>query len=282
MRNEALAWTVPVMRAGFAGRGLTYLVIAGFSLWAVSHGGQAQGPSSALASLENTSGGGVVLVLIFLGLLAYAIWHVLAAALDLDAHGSDAKGVVARVAMVISGLVHLGLGLAALSLLLSSGGTDGESRLREWVGTVMGWPGGRWLVGLAGLAVIGAGAKYVIEGWTASYEKYLAASSFTSRWRTALRVGVAAHGAALLVIGVLFLIAAWQADPSEAGGLAGAFGWLGEQAYGRALVAALCLGLLAFSLFCFVTARWRVVPRVAGDKTETVARALRNVGARVL
>ncbi len=189
MRDDPLAWTVPVMRAGYAGRGLTYLVIAGFSLWAIWRGGQAQGPSSALASLESTGGGGIVLVLIFLGLLAYAAWRVIAAARDLDAHGADAKGVVARVGMAVSGLLHLSLGFAALSLLLSSGGTEGESRLREWVGAVMDWPGGRWLIGLAGLAVIGAGAKYVIEGWTASYEEYLAASAFTSRWRTALRTG---------------------------------------------------------------------------------------------
>lgn len=281
MRDDAMAWAVPVMRAGYAGRGLTYLVIAGFSLWAISHGGQAQGPSSALADLENTTGGRVILVLIFLGLLAYAAWRVVAAAMDLDAHGTDAKGLLARAGMAVSGLLHLGLSFAALSLLLSSGGSEGESRLQEWVGTVMGWPGGRWLVGIAGLAIIGAGAKYVIEGWTESYERYLAASSFTSRWRTALRVGVAAHGVAIGVTGLLFLIAAWQVDSSEAGGLAGAFDWLGEQAHGRALVVALCLGLLAFSLFCFVNARWRIVPRVAGDKTETLARAVQQMGAEV-
>ena len=282
MRDEALSWTIPVMRAGYAGRGLTYLVIAGFSLWAISQGGQAQGPSSALASLETTTGGGVMLVLIFLGLLAYAAWRVIAAALDLDAHGSEAKGLVARVAMVITGLIHLSLGIAALTLLTSSGGSEGESRLREWVGTVMGWPGGRWIVGLGGLAIIAAGAKYVAEGWTASFERYLAASSFTSRWRTALRVGVAAHGVAIAVIGLLFLTAAWQADPSEAGGLAGAFDWLRGKPYGRALVAALCLGLLGFALFCFVNARWRIVPRVAGDKTETLARAVQRMAAGAL
>ncbi|WP_210529901.1 DUF1206 domain-containing protein [Rubellimicrobium arenae] len=281
MREDALAWTVPVMRAGYAGRGLTYLVIAGFSLWAIWRGGQAQGPSSALASLEGTTGGGIVLVLIFLGLIAYAAWQVLAAAMDLEAHGQDAKGVAGRLGMAISGLVYLSLAFAALTLLLSSAGPEGESRLREWIGTVMGWPGGRWLVGLAGLVIMGAGAKYVMEGWTASYERYLAANSSTARWRTPLRVGVAAHGVALGVIGLLFLTAAWRADPSEAGGLASAFDWLGEQAYGRALVAALCLGLLGFALFCFVNARWRIVPRVAGDKTETLARAAQRLAAKV-
>ncbi len=282
MRGDPLAWTVPVMRAGYAGRGLTYLVVAGFSLWAIWHGGQAQGTGSALAQLETTTGGGFLLALIALGLLAYAVWRLIAAALGLDAHGSEAKGIAARIGMAISGAVHLGLAFGALSLLISSGDSEGESRIREWVGTVMGWPGGRWMVGAGGLVIIGAGAKYMIEGWTAGYEKYLAASPFTSRWRTALRIGDAAHGVAIAVIGLLFLLAAWRADPSQAGGLAGAFDWLGGRAYGQALVAALCLGLLGFALFCFVNARWRIVPRVAGDKTETLARAVQRMTAGVV
>ena len=282
MRDDALAWSVPVMRAGYAGRGLTYLVVAGFSLWAIWHGGQARGTGSALAQLETTTGGGILLALIALGLLAYAIWRLIAAFLDLDAHGSEAKGIVARIGMAISGLIHLGLAFAALSLLIFSGGSEGESRIGQWVGAVMGWPGGRWIVGLAGLVVMGAGAKYIAEGWTASYEKFLAASPFTARWRTALRIGDAAHGVAIAVIGLLFLLAAWRADPSQAGGLAGAFDWLGSRAYGRLLVAALCLGLLGFVLFCFVNARWRVVPRVAGDKTETLARAVERMTAGVV
>jgi len=279
MRDDTLAWTVPAMRAGYAGRGLTYLVVAGFSLWAIWHGGQAQGTGSALAQLETTTGGGILLALIALGLLAYAVWRLIAAFLDLDAHGSEAKGIIARIGMGISGAIHLGLAFAAFSLLISSGGSEGESRIGQWAGAVMDWPGGRWIVGLAGLAIMGAGAKYIIEGWTVGYEKYLAASSFTTRWRNALRIGDAAHGVAIAVIGLLFLLAAWRADPSQAGGLAGAFDWLGNRAYGRILVAALCLGLLGFSLFCFVNARWRVVPRVTGDKTETLARAVQRMTA---
>lgn len=184
------------------------MVVAGFSLWAIWHGGQAQGTGSALAQLETTTGGGILLALIALGLLAYAVWRLIAAFLDLDAHGSNAKGIAARVGMGISGAVHLGLAFGALSLLISSGGSEGESRIVEWVGAVMGWPGGRWIVGLAGLAIIGAGAKYIIEGWTAGYETDLAASPFTSRWRTALRIGDAAHGVVIAVIGLLFFLAA--------------------------------------------------------------------------
>ena len=82
------------------------------------------------------------------------------------------------------------------------------------------------------------------------------------------------------MIGLLFLLAALRSDPSQAGGMEGAFDWLGHQAYGRILVTIVCLGLLGFSLFCFVNARWRIVPRVSGDKTETLARAVRNLAPK--
>lgn len=277
--DNPLAWAVPVMRLGYLGRGLTYLAVAGFSLLAISRGGEAQATGSALARLEGGPWGTLGLWIIALGLLAYAAWRGLAALLDLDAHGSDAKGYVARAGMGASAVVHLGLAVAALGLLLGAGGGEGDSRIREWTGAVMGWPGGRWLVGLAGLVVMGAGAAYVLQGVKASYERYLRASALTSRLRPALRAGVAAHGVALAVIGLLFLLAALRADPSRAGGLAEAFDWLGAQPSGRALVAALCVGLLAFALFCLVNAAFRIVPRVAGDKTETLARLARRVMA---
>src|SRR4028118_157702 len=147
---------------------------------------------------------------------------------------------------------------------LGAGGAEGESRIGAWVGAVMAWPMGRWLVGLAGLVVIGAGGAYVLQGIKASYERYLRASPATTRLRTPLRFGVAAHGVAMGVIGLLLLLAALRSDPSPAAGPPGAFAWLGAQAFGRVLVTLLCLGLLAFALFNLVNARWRFVPRVAG------------------
>ena len=57
--------TKTIMRAGYSGRGITYLAVAGISLWAIWQGGQAKGPSDALASLSDSAGG-----LAVLGLLA--------------------------------------------------------------------------------------------------------------------------------------------------------------------------------------------------------------------
>lgn len=280
MADDTLRWAVPAMRAGYAGRGLVSLAVAGFSLAAVARGGEAEGTTSALARLERSPGGDAALVVIAVGLAAYAVWRGLDAAFDLDGRGSDAKGLAIRAGQAGSSLLYAGLALATVGLLLSIGESTGdESRLRSWVGTVMGWPAGRWLVALAGAATIGVGAVDIGQGLRASYERFLRASPFTSRWRAALRFGVGAHGVTISLVGVVLILAAWQADPSQAGGLAAGFDWLDGKLYGRALVMGLCVGLLAFALFCFVNARWRVVPRVAGDATETLAAAVRRLAS---
>ena len=98
-----LEWTAPVMRVGYAGRGFVYLAIAGLSLWAIWRGGQAQGTKTALATLERSGWGKAVLAAIALGLVAYALWRALDAWIDLEAYGTDGKGLVARAGMIVTG-----------------------------------------------------------------------------------------------------------------------------------------------------------------------------------
>ena len=279
MAGSDLSWAIPVMRAGYSGRGLVYLVVAGISLYSIWRGGQAQDTSSALGWLENTVGGGVLLFLILLGMLAYALWRVLDAAYDLEQYGSGGKGVVARLGMVVTGLVHLGVGILAFSLLFGSG-QDGGSSIPRYVGEVMRWPGGRWIVGTAALLILGAGGYYLHKGWNATYRKHLRANRFTTRWNPVLKAGVIAQGVVVGVIGLLFLFAAWRADPQEAGGVGEAFSWLSQQIYGQVLVAAVCIGLIGFAVFCFVNAAYRIVPRAAGPGIETLASRLTRQAGR--
>lgn len=277
MPNPDLSWSVPVMRMGYAGRGLVYLTVAGFSLYAIWRGGQAQGTRSALADLENTTGGSIVLVLIFIGMLAYAAWRVIDAIRDLDDHGSDAKGIAVRLVIAVTGLIHLSLAGAAFSLLFAGGGSGGGSdgsTLRSTLSTLMQWPGGRWIVAALGLAVVGAGIGYAVKGWKETYRRHLVANHFTTHWNGALRAGLFAHGAVIAIVGGLMLYAAWWANAGAAGGMQDAFSWLTGQPYGRVLVAAICLGLVGFALFCFVNAAFRVVPKVAGGSIETLAARL--------
>jgi len=59
------------------------------------------------------------------------------------------------------------------------------------------------------------------------------------------------------VLGGLFGLAAWNADPEAAGGLDEAFATIGEQPYGSVLLVITGAGLAAFGLFCFAQARYQ-------------------------
>jgi hypothetical protein len=83
-----------------------------------------------------------------------------------------------------------------------------------------------------------------------------------------------AHGVVTALIGILFVQAAWRANPAKAGGIGKAFAWLANQPYGQILVAAICIGLVAFALFSFVNAGYRVIPKVSGGDIETLAARL--------
>ena len=272
-----LEWTAPVMRAGYAGRGFVYAAVAGLSLWAIWRGGQAQGTQTALASLENSLWGKAVLVAIAVGLVAYAAWRALDAWFDLEDYGTDGKGLIARAGMIVTGLIHLALGIAAIAILFSTGGGGeggGGSSVGQAAGRVMSWPAGRWIVGLAGLATIGAAIYYAAKAYRASYRQHLYANEATRRLNGVLRLGVAAQAVIVGVVGGFLVVAALQSDASEAGGVGEVFDWLASQPFGNVLVIALCVGLLAFAFFLFVNAAYRIIPKIADDKPVTLQAAL--------
>ncbi len=272
--SRDMGWAIPVMQAGYAGRGLVYLIVAGISLYSLWRGGQAMDTQSALGWLEDTLWGGVLLVLILLGMVSYALWRAVDSFYDLEAYGTDGKGLVARTGMLVTGLIHLGIGALAFSLLFSSSGGGGGSSIPKYVATVMEWPGGRWIIGIAALLILGAAVYYIDKGWKGKFRRNLRANEVTLRWNWVLEAGLIAQGVVVAIIGFLFLYAALQADPQEAGGVGAAFSWLSQQIYGQVLVAIICVGLLAFSLFCFVNARYRIVPRASGPDVETLASRL--------
>ncbi|WP_316014328.1 DUF1206 domain-containing protein [Roseobacter sp. HKCCA0434] len=286
MSKQDLSWALPVMRAGYAGRGIVYVVVAGVSLWSIlMGGGEAGGPSETFGTLNQSAFGVFILALIALGMLAYAVWRVVDGTYDLEEYGDDAKGLIARAGMFVTGTLHLFIGFVALVTIFkggsgggegSGGGSGGGSGVSDAVGKVLGWPGGQVLVGLAGLATIGAGIYYLHKAYKRKYREKLMGNHFTRNWDPALRAGVAAQGVIVLLIGGFILYAAITHNPDQAGGIGEAFAWLHEQAYGRILVILVCLGLLGFALFCFVNAVYRIVPRLAGDDLTTLATRMKN------
>jgi hypothetical protein len=259
-------------RLGYAARGAVSLIVGGLALLAaLGQGGAATGSKGALQSLMLQPMGEALLVVIALGLAGFALWRAVQAALDADGLGRSAKAVASRLGQAVSGVTYAGLAVFAASLVFAAGrGDDSEQSARDWTAWLLMQPFGRWLVGLVGLAVIGAAIGMASKAWTASFRRHLDCGEAAS-WLVPLgRAGMAARAVVFLVVGGFLLVAAWQTDPSEARGLGGALLALQRQPFGQVLFTLVAAGLAAFGAFNLAQARYR---RIATPGPEELMRA---------
>jgi hypothetical protein len=127
----------------------------------------------------------------------------------------------------------------------------------------MHYPGGRWLVGAIGLAVVIVGLVLVVEGLRAKFMRLLETSRMSPRTRVVVKrlgmVGTAARGAIFALAGALVVEAAVNYQPSKARGLDKALLTLRDQPFGTALLALAALGLIIFGVYALCEARWHKV-----------------------
>lgn len=250
-------------RLGYASRGVVYIIVGAFAVLAAwGGGGRTTDTKGALRSLMDEPFGAVLIGVLALGLVAFAAWRVVQGIADADHHGSDGKAMMIRGGFLVSAVTNLLLALFAASLALGWGsggsGSGGGGGTRTWIAKLMEQPFGVWLVAVVGLAVIGAGVAQIIKGVKVKFEKHFGADESTMRWlRPVCRFGLIARGVVFVIIGGFIGIAAWQSDPQEARGLAGALEALQSQPYGQVLLGIVALGLIAFGLYCFIAAIYR-------------------------
>lgn len=247
-------------RLGYAARGVVYLLVGGLAvLAALGQGGRTTDTKGALRTLLDTPWGDALLAAVAAGLFFYAAWRFVQALWDVDRHGTDAKGLAVRGGLLVSSVTHVGLAVFAASLAMGNGnGGGGGDGKAEWTATLMRQPWGRWLVAIVGLIIIGVGIAHALKARKEKYKRYLRIDYDVMRWADPVcKFGLYARGVVFVIIGGFFLIAAWQADPSEAGGLAEAMAFLRGQAYGRILFGIVALGLFAFGVYGLIQAKYR-------------------------
>lgn len=270
--RESLKW---VMRAGYGARGVIYATVGGLAFWAAFTADQAAGTKDALATLRSAPLGVLALWIIGLGLLAYTLWRVVAGVFDVEDHGTGARGLVARTGQVVTGLLHGAIGISVILLAISGGGNT-DSSAEDWTQMLMSIPMGRTLVALAALVLLGAGLYYCKKGMRGEYKDHLRSTALTAQVAPILKAGLVIYGALIALVALSLGLAALRADPSQAGGLGQALGQLQRLSYGWVLLAGAGLGLLAFALYNFVEAKYRVVPRIDGPNVKTLAKEALN------
>ena len=253
-------------RFGYVSKGFVYGTIAILALLtAFSAGGNTENTdtSGALAAISRQPFGKILLLLIAVGLVGYALWRLIQAIKDPDNKGTDTKGIFSRLGHLMSGLAYIGVAVnAALLALGSSSSSDGgDSSKQDWTAMVMQQPFGRWLVGIAGAVTIGIGFYRIYKAYKIKFRKELDMSKLDrdrEKWLVNIsRVGIAARGVVFIMIGFFVLQAAHQYDPQKVKGLDGALFTLTQQPYGKVLLTLMALGLVSYSIYLLVLARYR-------------------------
>jgi hypothetical protein len=252
-------WTERLARLGYAARGVVYALVGVLAAQTALGGRRASRMADTQDVLEVVARQSTVLLwLLALGLFGYVLWRLVQGVLDPENEGSDAKGLTVRAGMVASGLIYGVLALAAVRIASGSGGGDG---VEGWTADLMTKPFGRWLVALAGIAVVASGCVQVWRGWSGRFRRHLKLQEMdAAEHRLAMyagRFGLIARGVVFLLSGWFLIRAAVRFDVSQAQGLGGALEALALQPYGSWLLALAALGLLAFGAYSILLARYR-------------------------
>jgi len=259
-------WVEGLGRYGLVAKGISYgLVGVLAAALALSGEGKATSREGAFEQLAQEGGyGKPLLVALALGFLSYAAWRIVQAIFDRDREGSDAQALAKRAGYVGRAVIYVALAIAAFQLLDGTGG-GGSSGVEEksLTAQVLDYPAGRWLVGLVGLAFIGAALFNAYRAFTQKFEENWNAGEMSATERTWLprlsSLGLLARFVVFGLIGWFLVKAAWQHDPKEAIGLDGALQKVIQASYGTVLLTIVAGGLLCYALFCFAEARYRDV-----------------------
>lgn len=243
-------------RAGFAASGVLH-VLVGAIAFQLARGlnGEAD-VGGAVAQLAARPGGPFLLWACFAACAALALWR--AGDAVFGGPGTGRKRFRSRISAAGQSVVFALLSATVLSFALGSGKNNRESTSDLTV-TLMRAPFGPVLLLLAGAGVIGVGIFFAVRGARASFRKDLFLPGAAPPRRVLVTAGVAGYlskGFALLLVGLLVIMATLQQRPEESTGLDGGLKALREQPYGPYLLAALALGMVCYGCFLILKAKY--------------------------
>ena len=248
-------------RAGYAARGVVYLLLGGLALTsAFWSGGGSESTSGALSELLSLPFGRIILGVVAVGLVGYVVWKMAQGLLNADGVDDDAKGLLSRASHLVSAGANLFLMLTAARLALTGaggGGGNGEEKASAWL---LQQPFGAPLLGLAGAAVLGAGLAQVWYGAKRGYRKRLDLPAQHRRWMDRVcQVGLIARGVVLAIVGGFLGYAAFTSSPDRAKGVPEALNYVHGLPFGPWLYGAIAAGLVAFGAYGLIEAAFRRV-----------------------
>lgn len=258
-------------RGGLVAYGVVHLVLAGLAVrLALGTRGvevDQQGAVHEVAGLGPA--GRLLLVVVVAGLVAFGLWQACASAVGFR-WVSGAERFRKRVGAVAKTIAVLAVAVAAVRTVIGDP-TSGRAGPQWLVGSLLGLPGGRLWVFLAGAVVLVIAATMVYTGLSRSFLGDLVDDVPRGIRRVAAGLGLVgnlARAVAFGAVGVLFAVAGVRGDPGRVGGFDLALRELTRQWQGVAPLLLVAAGLAAFGAYCFGDAHYRR----AGVATDRITR----------
>ncbi|MGH8966719.1 MAG: DUF1206 domain-containing protein [Actinomycetes bacterium] len=252
--NETLGHAV---RVGLVSYGIVHLLIAWLALQlALGDREGSASKSGALHELAARPFGQVLMWVVGLGFVALVLWQLIEAAVG-HREEEGGKRLGKRLISVARAAIYGSLGFTALKLAI---GADASSQSTDTMtAKLMSMPFGALLVGVVGVAVVAYAVGNIYQGLSESFTEHLTGKGTGGDSGTAIvtlgKVGYVARGLAFLIVGGLFLWAAFAHDPKKSGGLDSALLTVLEQPYGAPMLIVMALGIGCFGVYCFAWAR---------------------------
>lgn len=261
----AQTWFKRVARLGYASKGILYAVVGWLvAKAAVGSSNRTTSTIGALKAIVSQPFGKVLLGSMTIGLMGYVLWRAVQAIFDPEAtqQSIKARRIALRVGYVLSGLSYAGLAMTAVELITETD-IDTDYSDQDWTTDFLAQPIGQWLLGLAGLWVIGVGVSYVYYAYKGRFYCNFKLHEMSSLERALVkglgRFGIAARGVVFGIMGGFLVQAAVLSDAKEIRGLSDALFRLEQQPFGRLILSVVAVGLLAYGLYALIEARYRQI-----------------------
>jgi hypothetical protein len=263
-------------RAGYAAKGIVYVVIGALAAGvAVGAGGATTDSTGALSAIGEGPLGQATLIGVGVGLLGYTAWALVSAVTDAEGRGDEPTSWVLRASQAIRGLGYGALGIQALRLY----GHDAAQRsdaTRQWTARFLDMPLGRVIVVVVGICVLGYAAYQVHDACGDGVREHLdldEAGPTAATWIVRFgRFGIAARAVVLALIGVFLARAGARGDAGEAGGVDDSLHALATADFHWLILGTVAFGLVAYGAYQLATARFRHMRAVGSGIARMTSR----------
>ncbi|WP_066516369.1 DUF1206 domain-containing protein [Curtobacterium ammoniigenes] len=245
---EALA------RVGFIASAVVHFLLGYLAIHVALHLGGEADQSGALAAVAGLPFGRFILWVITIGLFALGLWLLIQASLGIGS--SSKKRWLRSLNSLVKAIAYIAIGMTALTFATGHF-TSSNASTTHMSASVLAMPGGRILLGIVGLVAIGVGGYFIQKGATRHFKRDIRIPSNVAERPVIVLgvVGYVAKGIVIVVVGILFIVAAVEVNPTRASGLDGALKSLVALPFGQVILVIVGVGLIAYAIYTVARAR---------------------------